>query len=101
MTTAKAELQAMPYQISAAVSYPRLYRPGQWPGERRHPTRWDTHDAVESPAAAFLERFRVALIHSEGPADDTGQDSAPMVDNREPAATVSQRHRCLETSPKL
>lgn len=36
----------------------------QWPGER-HPTQWDVHDANQSPAVSFLERFRVALLHSE------------------------------------
>jgi hypothetical protein len=36
----------------------------QWPGER-HPTQWDVHDANQGPALSFLERFRVALLHSE------------------------------------
>lgn len=39
--------------------------PKQWPGER-NPTRWDVHDANESPATTFLNRFRAALLHNEG-----------------------------------
>jgi hypothetical protein len=36
----------------------------QWPGER-HPTRWDVHDANESLATTFLERYKTMLLHSE------------------------------------
>lgn len=45
----------------------------QWPGER-HPTQWDVHDANQSPAVSFLERFRVALLHSEYAEEDEGED---------------------------
>jgi hypothetical protein len=36
----------------------------QWPGER-DPTRWDVHDANQSLATTFLERFKTVLLHSE------------------------------------
>lgn len=36
----------------------------RWPGER-HPTRWDVHDANESLASTFLERFKSSLLQSE------------------------------------
>lgn len=45
----------------------------QWPGER-HPTQWDVHDANQSPAVSFLERFRVALLHSEDAEEEEGDD---------------------------
>lgn len=34
----------------------------------RDPTRWDVEDANRVPASTFLERFRAALVHSEGEA---------------------------------
>ncbi|KIW98743.1 uncharacterized protein Z519_00406 [Cladophialophora bantiana CBS 173.52] len=73
-----------PYQNSTTESHPRLYRPGQWPGERRHPTRWDVHDAIDSPAATFLERFRIALLHSEGAAEDVLLDPESVINASEP-----------------
>lgn len=45
----------------------------QWPGER-HPTQWDVHDANQSPAVSFLERFRVALLHREYAEEEDGED---------------------------
>ncbi|KIV92373.1 hypothetical protein PV10_03678 [Exophiala mesophila] len=50
----------------------------QWPGER-HPTRWDVHDANESPAATFLDQFRAALLHSEGAEHDVLLDDDPEI----------------------
>lgn len=57
---------------SATESTPRFSRGRQWPGER-DPTRWDVHDANDTPAVTFLDRFRVALLHSE---DTEGDDSS-------------------------
>ncbi|KIW58069.1 hypothetical protein PV05_02619 [Exophiala xenobiotica] len=54
----------------------------QWPGER-HPTRWDVHDANESPAVTFLDRFRAALLHSEGAEEDCLLDSDSVIDSSE------------------
>lgn len=56
----------------------RLYRPRIWPSERQ-PTRWDVQNANEVPPAIFLERFRVALLHSEGMAEDMLQDSQGII----------------------
>jgi hypothetical protein len=53
----------------------------QWPGERQ-PTRWDVHDANESPASTFLDRFRAALLLSEG-AEEALLDSDPLIDDDE------------------
>lgn len=55
--------------MQPAQRYPRSLNPRQWPGER-DPTRWDVHEANENLEATFLERFRVALLHSEGFDDD-------------------------------
>lgn len=60
----------------------KLYSSGQWPGERQ-PTRWDVQEANESPAATFLERFRVALLHSECAEVDTMPDSDSVIDSSE------------------
>jgi len=54
----------------------------QWPGER-HPTRWDVHDANESPATTFLDHFRAALLHSEGAEEDALLDSDTVIDSSE------------------
>ncbi|KIW92099.1 uncharacterized protein Z519_07083 [Cladophialophora bantiana CBS 173.52] len=54
----------------------------QWPGER-HPTRWDVHDANESPAITFLDRFRAALLHTEGAEDDASHDVDSVIDSSE------------------
>ena len=72
---------------SKADSAMRLSR--QWPGER-HPTRWDVHDANESPAITFLDRFRAALLHSEGAEEDALLDSDSVIDSSENMTTVSQ-----------
>jgi hypothetical protein len=50
----------------------------QWPGEW-HPTQWDVHDANQSPAVSFLERFRVALLHSEY-AEEDGKEGESVLD---------------------
>jgi hypothetical protein len=34
----------------------------------RNPTRWDVDEANSNPPSKFLERFRAALVHSEGEA---------------------------------
>jgi hypothetical protein len=60
----------------------------QWPGER-HPTRWDVHDANESPAATFLDRFRAALRHSEGVEEDALLDTDSVIDTSEILGAVS------------
>ncbi|KIV84103.1 hypothetical protein PV11_06076 [Exophiala sideris] len=54
----------------------------QWPGER-HPTRWDVHDANESPAITFLDRFRAALLHTEGAGEDASPDTDSVIDSSE------------------
>lgn len=59
----------------------------QWPGER-HPTRWDVHDANESPAATFLDQFRAALLHSEGAEDDVLLDHEPAIETSQEADSV-------------
>lgn len=66
----------------------RLYRPRIWPSERQ-PTRWDVHDAHKVPGAIFLERFRIALLHSEGVDEDALQTSELRVDASETANPVS------------
>ena len=53
----------------------------QWPGERQ-PTRWDVHDANESPASTFLDRFRAALLLSEG-AEEALLEFDPLIDDYE------------------
>jgi hypothetical protein len=85
-------VEAMSHQSSVTESqiHPRLYRPGQWPGERRHPSRWDVHDAINIPATTFLERFRVALLHSEAAAEDVFLDPEPVTDAPEIVAVVSR-----------
>lgn len=60
----------------------------EWPGERQ-PTRWDVHDANESPASTFLHRFRAALLHSEGAEEDTSRDSNSVIDGSENLDVVS------------
>ena len=65
----------------------------QWPGER-HPTRWDVHDANESPAATFLDQFRAALLHSEGAENDV------LLDN-DPEIGASQEADLVPSHPKL
>ena len=66
----------------------RLSSSRQWPGER-HPTRWDVHNANESPATKFLDRFRAALLHSESVEADALLDSEWVIDNSEALSTVS------------
>lgn len=67
----------------------RLSTSRQWPGERS-PTQWDVHDANESPAITFLDRFRAALLHSEGAEEDAPLDSGSVIDGSENINTVSQ-----------
>ncbi|KAJ9641257.1 hypothetical protein H2204_002935 [Knufia peltigerae] len=64
----------------------RLSGSRQWPGERQ-PTRWDVHDANESPAVTFLDRFRAALLHSEGAEEDSFLDSESVIDSSESLST--------------
>jgi hypothetical protein len=61
-------------------SMTRFLSSRSWPGER-HPTRWDVHDANESPATTFLDQFRAALLHSEGAEEDVLLDSDSGIDN--------------------
>lgn len=82
----------------------RSLNPRQWPGER-DPTRWDAHEATENLEATFLERFRVALLHSEGFGDD---DDALAVsesagDSSEEPSPVSEDapFGCLATVPRF
>jgi hypothetical protein len=60
-------------------SHPPLTPEGspQWPGER-HPTRWDVHDANESLASTFRERFKTLLLHSED-----AQNCRPLIPSLE------------------
>ena len=60
----------------------------QWPGER-HPTRWDVHDANESPATTFLDRFRAALLHTEGTGEGASPDTESVIDSSESMDAVS------------
>ncbi|KIW19380.1 hypothetical protein PV08_03675 [Exophiala spinifera] len=64
----------------------RLSGSRQWPGERQ-PTRWDVHDANESPAVTFLDRFRAALLHSEGAEEDSFLDLESVIDSSESLST--------------
>lgn len=72
----------------------------QWPGER-HPTRWDVHDANESPAVTFLDRFRAALLHAEGTGDDDSPDTDSVIDSSEHMDAVSAALKpcCPKYSP--
>ena len=80
----------------------RMASSRQWPGER-HPTRWDVHDANESPAVTFLERFRAALLHSEGAEEDALLDSDSVIDSSENMNTVSLMNwsMCLVPNQQL
>ncbi|KAI1613368.1 hypothetical protein EDD36DRAFT_263374 [Exophiala viscosa] len=62
----------------------------QWPGER-HPTRWDVHDANESPAITFLDRFRAALLHAEGAGEGAFPDTDSMMNSSEHLETNPAR----------
>jgi hypothetical protein len=72
----------MASQKPSFESHQRLYRPRIWPSERQ-PTRWDVHDANELPPVTFLDRFRVALLHSEDSEDDMLLDSELVIDASE------------------
>lgn len=89
----------MATQQNGTDSQPRLSRSRQWLGERQ-PTRWDVHDANESPAVTFLDRFRAALLHSEGAEEDTSQDSESMIETSETVNSVSRKGLVGDTSPK-
>lgn len=77
-----------PAERSRADAAMRLSGSRQWPGER-NPTRWDVHDANESPAGTFLDRFRAALLHSEGAEEDASLNSDSLIDTSENLNTVS------------
>lgn len=72
------------------LSQTQLGTSPQWPGER-HPTRWDVHDANESLATTFLERYKTVLLQSEQaqncrwlippPEEDILQSSGPQAEN--------------------
>lgn len=82
--------QASAVEPDTETSPGRSLAPRQWPGER-DPTRWDVQDANANLADAFLERFRVALLHSEGSEDDDVSvvASESVVDSLDNATTVS------------
>lgn len=75
-------------QQARTDSYPGILRPGVWPGERQ-PTQWDVHDANKNPSVTFLDRFRAALLYSEGAEDDTLLDSDLMIDASQTMEPVS------------
>lgn len=83
----------MSTQQARTKTHPGLYRPDSWPSERE-PTGWDVHDENEIPSHAFMDRFRVALLHSEGAEDDTLLDPELMPDTSETVETVSSRILC-------
>ncbi|KAK4935803.1 hypothetical protein LTR10_023210 [Elasticomyces elasticus] len=76
----------MATELARADSDVRFSGSQQWPGER-HPTRWDVHDANESPAITFLDRFRAALLHTEGAGEDASPDTDSVIDSSEHLGT--------------
>ncbi|KAH8799729.1 hypothetical protein F5884DRAFT_115638 [Xylogone sp. PMI_703] len=84
-----------PVEQSIADSAVKLSTSRQWPGER-HPTRWDVLDANESPATTFVNRFRAALLHSEGAEEDAlldwdlDNESSDDMNTSSPDKTIGQ-----------
>lgn len=83
----------MATQQARTKSHPGLYRPDSWPSERE-PTGWDVHDENEMPSDAFMDRFRVALLHDEGAEDDALLDSESMLGDSETLEPVSPTRLC-------
>lgn len=94
--------------MQSAQRCPRSLNPKQWPGERE-PTRWDVREANENLGATFLERFRVALLHSEGfdddalrvpeSAEDSSADYSPVSEDSQ--HQTSKADTCMTGHPRI